>query len=433
MSDGFVFGGRTYQYAGFGRRVGAAMLDNAVWVIGISIYVPGALFQGAAGAIASVVLFSAWFNYFAICEWRWGQTIGKNMLGLRVMPLGGGRLTFRTASLRNLLRLVDGPLTLLFVTPVIVDRSPRRQRLGDRAADTIVVRQPQPEQAPATVESRPSPRAAELFPAATGALSAAAPASPGSGSPTVEPIAAEQGEPQPSEPPADAGDDGRRLPFADWPIGRTVRGVLAGLFLGGLFLPIPVLIADPELDSHAGLIAVQAILGVTLIATALIVAEAPRRRLGPALSRLGLRRVGPSAFGWAALAYFGYLALIAVYASFVVEPNQEDIARDLGLDAGVATAALSIVLIAFVAPVAEELFFRGVLYGGLRVKLGPILAALISGAVFGALHATTGITAVPPLVVFGVALALLYEKTGSLWPPIFLHFVNNSIALAVSA
>jgi membrane protease YdiL (CAAX protease family) len=58
-----------------------------------------------------------------------------------------------------------------------------------------------------------------------------------------------------------------------------------------------------------------------------------------------------------------------------------------------------------------------------------IAAALVSGLIFGGLHATTGITAVPPLMIFGFILALLYEKTGSIWPCILLHMLNNSVAL----
>jgi membrane protease YdiL (CAAX protease family) len=56
-------------------------------------------------------------------------------------------------------------------------------------------------------------------------------------------------------------------------------------------------------------------------------------------------------------------------------------------------------------------------------------AALVSGVVFGALHALTGVSAVPPLIVFGLILALLYEKTGSIVPCILLHMLNNSVAL----
>ena len=54
------------------------------------------------------------------------------------------------------------------------------------------------------------------------------------------------------------------------------------------------------------------------------------------------------------------------------------------------------------------------LFGGLRERLPRLAAALLAGLVFGGLHALTGVTAVPPLIVFGFVLALLYEKTGSI-------------------
>jgi membrane protease YdiL (CAAX protease family) len=60
-------------------------------------------------------------------------------------------------------------------------------------------------------------------------------------------------------------------------------------------------------------------------------------------------------------------------------------------------------------------------------------AAALSGAVFGLLHYTDpdSIGVVPQLAVLGVLLAWLYERTGSLWPPILLHVVNNAIAFVV--
>ena len=81
------------------------------------------------------------------------------------------------------------------------------------------------------------------------------------------------------------------------------------------------------------------------------------------------------------------------------------------------------------APISEEVCFRGMLFGGLREKLPRIAAALVSGLIFGGLHALTGVSAVPPLIVFGFLLALLYEKTGSIVPGILLHMLNNSVAL----
>jgi membrane protease YdiL (CAAX protease family) len=81
------------------------------------------------------------------------------------------------------------------------------------------------------------------------------------------------------------------------------------------------------------------------------------------------------------------------------------------------------------APISEETCFRGMLYGGLRERLPKIPAALIVGLIFGGLHALTGVSAVPPLMVFGFLLCLLYEKTGSIVPGILLHMLNNSVAL----
>jgi uncharacterized protein len=134
-----------------------------------------------------------------------------------------------------------------------------------------------------------------------------------------------------------------------------------------------------------------------------------------------------------ALAYVAYFVFVAIYATVVTSPDQEDIARELGLDTGPLAAVAVVAVIALVAPLSEELFFRGMLFGGLRTRLSTVTAALVSGIVFGALHAPTGITAVPPLIAFGFVLALLYERSGSLGPPIILHVINNSLALAVTA
>jgi membrane protease YdiL (CAAX protease family) len=56
-------------------------------------------------------------------------------------------------------------------------------------------------------------------------------------------------------------------------------------------------------------------------------------------------------------------------------------------------------------------------------------AALAAGVVFGAQHAFSGLSAVPPLIALGFIFCLLYEKTGSIVPGILLHMLNNSVAL----
>src|SRR6266542_5159035 len=77
------------EYVGFWRRALAASLDNTVWFIGVLMILgwlpinPEHVSDMAAG-IAVIGIFSLWFNYFAFCEWRWGQTIGKNAAGIEV-------------------------------------------------------------------------------------------------------------------------------------------------------------------------------------------------------------------------------------------------------------------------------------------------------------------------------------------------------------
>jgi hypothetical protein len=91
------------------------------------------------------------------------------------------------------------------------------------------------------------------------------------------------------------------------------------------------------------------------------------------------------------------------------------------------------VLVTVLAPLAEEVLFRGYMFTALRNWRGLWPAALISGVVFGAIHVgSTPVGLLVPLAVFGVGLALLYAWTRSLHPPIALHAINNSIAFGVS-
>jgi hypothetical protein len=80
----------------------------------------------------------------------------------------------------------------------------------------------------------------------------------------------------------------------------------------------------------------------------------------------------------------------------------------------------------------EELFFRGFLFSGLRQGWSFWPAAVVTGLLFGLVHAPEGITIVVPLGILGGALAWLYERTGSLWPCIGIHWFNNALALALA-
>ena len=99
--------------------------------------------SGFGGLLWIVGYFALTLGYGIALEWFWrGQTVGKRLLRLRVMDAQGLRLHPSQIVIRNLLRAVDmlPVLYLLGGTACLLSR--RAQRLGDLAANTIVVRQP---------------------------------------------------------------------------------------------------------------------------------------------------------------------------------------------------------------------------------------------------------------------------------------------------
>jgi CAAX protease family protein len=217
----------------------------------------------------------------------------------------------------------------------------------------------------------------------------------------------------------------RAFPYASWGPLVAILGLLLALGAGVLLaLPAAILGGNGhgELTDAANAAAqLAAELGFLLVPIAIAAARGATPR--QALAQLGFRRFRPSAVGWMLVAIVAYLAFAIAYAAAFGEPHQKDIAEDLG------PTAVQVLLIAVVAPICEETCFRGFLFGGLRERLPRLAAALISALIFGGLHATTGVSAVPPLIFFGFVLALLYERTGSIVPGILLHMLNNSVAL----
>lgn len=100
----------------------------------------GFLSQDIAGAMAAVAYFATALGYPILLEWRWrGQTVGKRCFRLRVVDEAGLRLRFSQVVLRNLLRAVDVLPVCYLVGGVATLLTPRAQRLGDLAANTVVI------------------------------------------------------------------------------------------------------------------------------------------------------------------------------------------------------------------------------------------------------------------------------------------------------
>lgn len=126
--------------------------------------------------------------------------------------------------------------------------------------------------------------------------------------------------------------------------------------------------------------------------------------------------------------------LVVLFRLVTGEPVQapEQLPSDLG-PGGIAVAVLYAVV---VAPVSEELFFRGVLFRSIRDRRGFWPGALASSVAFGLIHyvpapALDVILLMTVMMVTGLGLCVIYERRGSLWAPMAAHATFNVIGLAL--
>jgi len=143
--EGVVF---TMKLAGPVSRCMALVIDlaaisAATSVAGSLLRIVGALQPALAAALSLLVFFIISIFYGIVTEWFWQRrTLGKRLFGLRVLDVQGLRLQFSQVVVRNLLRFVDSLPLLYLVGGIACLLSPRSQRLGDLAANTVVVRTP---------------------------------------------------------------------------------------------------------------------------------------------------------------------------------------------------------------------------------------------------------------------------------------------------
>ena len=83
-----------------------------------------------------------------------------------------------------------------------------------------------------------------------------------------------------------------------------------------------------------------------------------------------------------------------------------------------------------IAPVCEELLFRGALYGWMRRRLPALVAIPLSAAIFAGAHLIVPL--LPALFVFGLGAAWIRERTGSTLNSFAMHATQNTFAVAVT-
>ena len=98
---------------------------------------------GISDPICLVFLFII-FAYFILMEAYVGWTVGKRVLGIKVLDSTGNKIGLAKSLIRNLLRFVDGLPALNILGIILIINSPRGQRFGDRIAQTYVIRSAKP-------------------------------------------------------------------------------------------------------------------------------------------------------------------------------------------------------------------------------------------------------------------------------------------------
>jgi uncharacterized RDD family membrane protein YckC len=131
-----------------GRRIGAGIIDIGIIIV-IVLLVGGIIGNDTAadppdsarfGTLDRLAILVLAFGYYAVCEGVWAQTIGKKVLGIRVVNVDGSKPGTGPVLIRTILRIVDSfPGFYLVGLISIFATGPRRQRVGDMAAKTRVV------------------------------------------------------------------------------------------------------------------------------------------------------------------------------------------------------------------------------------------------------------------------------------------------------
>lgn len=102
---------------------------------------------GGPGCLLFLASLGFWWAYFAGCEARWGQTVGKALVDLRVIRADGGKAGLSECTMRHLLDFIDFQMFGL-PAAIAVSVTPNGQRLGDLWAQTRVVKTPVVHSAP---------------------------------------------------------------------------------------------------------------------------------------------------------------------------------------------------------------------------------------------------------------------------------------------
>ena len=163
-----------------------------------------------------------------------------------------------------------------------------------------------------------------------------------------------------------------------------------------------------------------------------VVLGVTRHDMGALAERLRLTGFDVLGLWRPALAVVGCYVMVVVYATIVnaldIEALQPESTVPFEVLRHPATIALTGVAVIVTAPLSEEIFYRGLIFGGLQ-RWGFWPAALLSGAVFSGVHLDPG--SLIPFFIIGVVLAWLFWRRGNLWESVAFHVLFNAVSFSL--
>jgi membrane protease YdiL (CAAX protease family) len=239
--------------------------------------------------------------------------------------------------------------------------------------------------------------------------------------------------PPPNAPSGGGGLDNDDPPWRTWTApAAVVLGLAVGIF-GGLIVAVIGQGGGSSVGHPTPAVALigDVVFDLAFVGAALYFASMQGR---PRPADFGFRRVRPRVAVLAiVLAGVSYYGLTAVYAALFHLHGKDKLPSELGSRHNVAAMVGAALFVCVIAPMAEEFFFRGFFFGALKRWHGPWVAAVITGLLFGLAHTGSASSQyLIPLGFLGFVLCLVRWRTGSLYPCMALHSLNNALALGVN-
>lgn len=170
-----------------------------------------------------------------------------------------------------------------------------------------------------------------------------------------------------------------------------------------------------------------AVAGLIQYGVIAVIVLAIGRSLAPSVLGLVPPASWPRALGLVAASLLAILVAGAILNQFLKAGDEQGLLPDGWDSSRAAPFIANAVVVAVVAPVVEELTYRGLGYAVVRDAAGPAAAIIVTGIAFGLAHGL--VIALPILSLFGFLLGYVRYRTGSVYPCIVLHGVFNGLQL----